>query len=882
MLRLHTLGSFELAEGEPPVVRLVPTQPKRLALLAYLALAIPRGFHRRDTLLALFWPELSDEEARRALRQALHHLRRAVGEEAIETRSDDQVRLRPERLWCDALALEEAVGGGRYEEALGLFRNEFLAGVHLPEVSPELEEWIEQARVRLHRLAGQSAAAVSDRAEASGDLSRAIEAARAAGLLDPDDEPAARRLIRLLDRVGDRAGALRVYERLARRLELEYQTVPSAETAALVRTLREPPAAAPPAGAAPAAAATPEAASSRRWIPAAVAAGLAAAVVVAAIWPRSEPTLLSTGRLQPSDRVLVADFENHSRDSVLDDVVAAALRLDLSQSLLVRVLSAPEAQAARRRMGDPDPTGPLGDSVAQLLAAREGLALVVRGDVSSIGPGWVISAQFVEPATGGPLATVRETAPDSLHLLDAIDRLGRGLRARLGESARALRASPPFRQVSTGSLPALRRWSQAQAAMHRGDRETARRLYEEAVALDSTFAMAWRALSVVYGSLGPPEAMADAAARGYRHRNRLTNRERHLISAQYHMAVTGDYGRAFAAYDSQLAVTPDDPSIAGSAAYLHFRLREFDQAAQLYRRSLESDSTNTPLYYGLIESLINLGRLDEARVALDLFRRRFPDNLFAEWEEIYLAVGAGRLDSAEAHARRLLALAPDDADHRGEALSSLASLALLQGRASASERLRLEGMRVYAANGDMKGYFSEALNYAFGLAALGRPDRARGVVAEAVQRHPLDSLSPGARPYVRLGILYAGLGDLDGAAEMQAALERHGLNRGRFAEAGWRRLRGAVLLARGRSLEAQAELRRAAAGDECALCSLPLLGRSYELAGRVDSAIAVYERYLGTPWMKRLELDAVERRPLLARLDSLYRVRDGQAVEGQQ
>src|SRR5919106_2553121 len=49
MLRFHTLGSFELLEGQPPAVRLIPTQPKRLALLAYLALAHPRGFHRRDT-----------------------------------------------------------------------------------------------------------------------------------------------------------------------------------------------------------------------------------------------------------------------------------------------------------------------------------------------------------------------------------------------------------------------------------------------------------------------------------------------------------------------------------------------------------------------------------------------------------------------------------------------------------------------------------------------------------------------------------------------------------------------------------------------------------------------------------------------------------------
>jgi DNA-binding SARP family transcriptional activator len=239
MLRLHTLGSFELLEGEPPAVRLIPTQPKRLALLAYLALAQPRGAHRRDTLLALFWPELSAEEARRALRQALHHLRRAVGEAAIETRADDQVRFQEGTLWCDALAFQAAVAEGRPDEALGLYRNGFLAGVHLPDVSVELEEWIEQTRARLQATAGEAAAALSEQAEERGDLAGAVDAARVACGLDPDDETRARRLMQLLDGRGDRTGALQVYERLAGRLKAEYQTAPSAETAALARSYRE-------------------------------------------------------------------------------------------------------------------------------------------------------------------------------------------------------------------------------------------------------------------------------------------------------------------------------------------------------------------------------------------------------------------------------------------------------------------------------------------------------------------------------------------------------------------------------------------------------------------------------------------------------------------
>src|SRR2546427_8673502 len=71
MIELRMLGRLSLTGADGREVRGLLGQPRRLALLAYLAAASPQGFHRRDTLLALFWPELDQEHARAALRQAL-------------------------------------------------------------------------------------------------------------------------------------------------------------------------------------------------------------------------------------------------------------------------------------------------------------------------------------------------------------------------------------------------------------------------------------------------------------------------------------------------------------------------------------------------------------------------------------------------------------------------------------------------------------------------------------------------------------------------------------------------------------------------------------------------------------------------------------------
>ena len=75
MLELCTFGGLALRRPRETAQQHLKTQSKRVALLAYLALATPHGFHHRDTLLAVFRPASNDNAARQALRQAVHVLR---------------------------------------------------------------------------------------------------------------------------------------------------------------------------------------------------------------------------------------------------------------------------------------------------------------------------------------------------------------------------------------------------------------------------------------------------------------------------------------------------------------------------------------------------------------------------------------------------------------------------------------------------------------------------------------------------------------------------------------------------------------------------------------------------------------------------------------
>lgn len=235
-IELRLLGGLSLrSTGRERAV--VLAQPKRLALLAYLAAAAPRGFHRRDSLFALFWPEADQEHAQTSLRKALHLLRQELGPDLIQSRGDEEVGLAPNRYWCDAIAFEEAVATRRWKEAIDLYQGDLLAGFHLSDAQ-EFDRWMDENRARLRDCAARAAWSLTEGPRAEAHPADAVRWARRAMALSPYDEVGVRRLMSQLDRAGDRAGAVLAYEDFAYRLATDLELEPSPETVTLVKAIR--------------------------------------------------------------------------------------------------------------------------------------------------------------------------------------------------------------------------------------------------------------------------------------------------------------------------------------------------------------------------------------------------------------------------------------------------------------------------------------------------------------------------------------------------------------------------------------------------------------------------------------------------------------------
>jgi DNA-binding SARP family transcriptional activator len=227
---LTLLGAFaaQLVPGGPVNVR----GTKVKALLAYLALHAGQPQHR-DKLMSLLWGDTTDRQARLSLRQAVFQLRRALGDIAgsAVVMEGDTLSLDPVVVAVDAREFERLARLGILEalpDAAALYRGELLEGLVVDE--RPWEDWAMTERQRLHELAIEVFARLLRHEMESGKDEAATQRALRLLALDPLQEPVHRALMRLYERRGRRATALRQYQACVDLLRRELGSEPESET----------------------------------------------------------------------------------------------------------------------------------------------------------------------------------------------------------------------------------------------------------------------------------------------------------------------------------------------------------------------------------------------------------------------------------------------------------------------------------------------------------------------------------------------------------------------------------------------------------------------------------------------------------------------------
>ena len=810
MLRLTTLGALDLRSANGREASTVLRQPKRLALLAYLAVSAPRRFHRRDSLLALFWPDLDQEHARAALRRAIYFLRNELGAEVIAGRGDEELGVPDAELWCDATALDAALDAGDAAGALALYRGPLLDGLYAAGAAAEFQDWLDRERLRLAERAGAAARALGEAAEREGRLEDAVRAARRGLDLAPDDEAALRRYVALLERTGDPAAAIRTYDEFARRLARDLELEPTEETRALVEAVR-----------------------SRAERAGRAAGRLARGDAV----PQAAAVSAGVGPAVPASSATIA---------VLPFAVRGDPRFAYLGEGLVDLLATKLDGAGEIRTVDPR-------ALLTALARDAGAA-------RALGAGRTLEGSIVEAAgrlqatatlydlDRRAVASVQATAEGEHQIFELVDELARQLLAAHGVApgTRLTRIAA----LTTASLDALKAYLTGERELRAGRYFAALERFQAAVDADSSFALAHYRVAAAAAGCALPEVAREAAERGAAHQQRLAPHDRLVLAAQ-RAWLRGEVDRAESLYNTITGTYPDDVEAWFHLGDLLFhsnplRGRSAVEAREPFERVLRLDPTHVGALVHLVRIAAIAKRRDEMLARIEQVLRASPEGdqaLAMRALRAWTTRDAGAIAEVQAELQQARALTvaiafADVALYSGnlEGASDLARGFLGVARAPELRALchiMLAHLALAAGHGPAARAElaeAEALDRTWGVemralfAALPSGDWSEAEVRAA--HAALDALSPveprpssfvifalhqELHPAIRLyllGLLELKLGDLSAAAgrvEALAELEADGpLVRNLTVE-----LDAALARARGRPEEALARLERA-------------------------------------------------------------------------
>ncbi len=704
MIEFRALGSVDLTGADGRTLDAVLAQPKRVALLAYLAIGTPPQFRRRDTIVGYLWPELDADHARAALRQGIHFLRQSLGPNVLTSRGDEELGLDREHLWCDATAFDRACIDAQPSRALKLYRGDLLAGLFVAGAASDFEHWLDSERERLRRQASAAAWMAVEQAAAAGQHAAAAQFAWRAAALAPDDEGALRRLIRMMNELGDRSGAVRAYEDFARRLARDYEAEPSVETKALIEAVRsraQLPREAPFSGSSPQAIqpnrlsgdvpslqdARPSApdsldataaafgtapetvegsaitvnvdrpAAARRRFPTGVALlGLGVLVGLGALfaWRRHAGAAPAVAVAPVGLAVLPFDTEGDTANGYLTNGITDEIRAKLAQLPALRLIASASSNQYRH-------TQKPAEQIGRELGVRYLLTGRVEWEQGANGTRRVrVSPELVELRDGAAPETKWQQSYDAT-LADVFD-LQAAVATQVADNLGVVLSRPAQAQIAarpTQNLAAYDAYLRS-TALGGDDPLTVRRALataEEAVALDSSFAAAWARVSTrraeLYFNSTPTRADAEASHRAAERAVALAPMapEGYIARGFYNSYVATDLAAARGAFETALRLAPSSSEANRGVARAEAAVGQWEAALGHARQAVALDPRSVDAAQRLSVMLLSLRRYPEARAEAERGLTFAPANLGLPERRAMSQLGEGNLTGARAALR---------------------------------------------------------------------------------------------------------------------------------------------------------------------------------------------------------------------------------------
>jgi tetratricopeptide (TPR) repeat protein/tRNA A-37 threonylcarbamoyl transferase component Bud32 len=314
-------------------------------------------------------------------------------------------------------------------------------------------------------------------------------------------------------------------------------------------------------------------------------------VLVAGTWwlaslrgPAVEPDPMS---------VLVADFENTTGDQSFAGALEQALVIGMEGAGFISAVPPATAHKIAEQI---QPGSPLDENMARLVSRREGVSVILAGDIAQDGDEYALSVRALdpglEPGEGKPLAIARASAGDKDEVLAAIGKIASELRGDLGDTTPKSDRQAAGETFTAASIEAMSAYARGQDLAVQGEFEEALEAYKVAVASDPEFGRAYAGMGVVYGNLRREDEAEDSYQKAFQHLDRMSEREQYRTLGGYYLLVSHNYEKAIENYQSLVDQYPADGGAFSNLGYAYHMVREFDRAVEAGRHSVELDPGN--------------------------------------------------------------------------------------------------------------------------------------------------------------------------------------------------------------------------------------------------------------------------------------------------
>ena len=375
-------------------------------------------------------------------------------------------------------------------------------------------------------------------------------------------------------------------------------------------------------------------------VPAAVV--LAAAMIGGGFYFRSRPATPLTEK----DTIVLTDFENTTGDAVFDDALKQALGVDLGQSPFLNILSDRRVGETLQLMGR-SPSDRVTQDMAREICLRTGTKALLRGSISRLGSQYVVGVEAVNCGTGDTLAKEQAEAASKEDVLKALDKVASSIRTKLGESLASVQKFDVPIEATTSSLEALKTFSMGvKTTREKGD-AVGISFQKRAIELDPNFAMAYALLGLSYANLSQPSRAAENLKKAYELKDRVSEKEKLRISANYYYVVTGELEKEAQTYQLWVQSYPRDSVPHGNLGANYAALGQYEKAVAETQAAIELEPDRVTNYSNLGQAQLALNRLNDAQISFGKPAALKLDSGTLRWWMYYLAFLRGDTSGME-------------------------------------------------------------------------------------------------------------------------------------------------------------------------------------------------------------------------------------------